>query len=75
MHFYHEKAQALPCSLREWRTQVERDADQRPGSNSTDKAKFKELECESKELRAANDFLQKASGYFAQAELDRLFCR
>ena len=42
LHFYRERAQALPCSLREWRTQVEHlptsvpagTAPTRPGSRS-----------------------------------------
>lgn len=74
-HFYRERAQVLPCSLREWRTQMEHDTDERSGWNSTDKARFKDLERESKELRTTNDFPEKASAYFDQAELGNLFCR
>ena len=70
-----KKLRRSPAPLHEWRTQVEHAADEHPGWNSTNRARFKDLECESNELRAANDFLQKASGYFAQAELDHLFCR
>lgn len=33
--------------------------------------KLKALERENRELRQANEILRKASGYFAQAELDR----
>jgi len=33
------------------------------------------LEREVRELRQANEILRKASAYFAQAELDRLFKR
>lgn len=37
--------------------------------------KLKSLERENRELRQANEILRKASAYFAQAELDRLFKR
>ena len=47
----------------------------RSGRNNADKARIKELERENKELRTANEILKKASAYFAQAELDRLFSR
>ena len=35
--------------------------------------RLKTLERENRELRQANEILRKASAYFAQAELDRLF--
>jgi transposase len=38
---------------------------------SDDKARMKELERENRELRRVNEILEKASVYFAQAELDR----
>ena len=59
--------------LRQWCLQAERDAGDRPGRSSADKARIKELERENKELRTANEILKKASAYFAQAELDRPF--
>jgi transposase len=37
--------------------------------------KLKALDREFRELRRANEILRKASAYFAQAELDRLFRR
>ncbi|BAI01138.1 transposase (plasmid) [Acetobacter pasteurianus IFO 3283-22] len=35
--------------------------------------KIRQLERENHELRQANEILRKASAYFAQAELDRIF--
>ena len=37
--------------------------------------KMKALERDVRELRQANEILRKASAYFAQAKLDRLFRR
>ncbi len=62
-----------PDSLRVWCRQAERDADERAGPTSQEKARIKELEREVRELRQANEILKKASAYFAQAELDRPF--
>jgi transposase len=62
-----------PYSLRAWCQQSERDSRQRSGLTTDDKARFKELERENRELRQANEILKKASAYFAQAELDRPF--
>ena len=62
-----------PDSLRSWCRQADRDADERPGLSSDEKARIKELERENRELRQANEILKKASAYFAQAELDRPF--
>ncbi len=62
-----------PDSLRAWCQQVERDAGWRDGLSSEEKARFKALELEVRELRQANEILKKASAYFAQAELDRPF--
>jgi len=62
-----------PDSLRVWCRQAERDAGERAGLNSDEKARLKALEREVRELRTANEILKKASAYFAQAELDRLF--
>jgi len=45
----------------------------RSGLSSDEKAKFKDLERENRELRQANEILKRASAYFAQAELDRPF--
>ena len=58
-------------SLRRWVRQAERDAGQRRGLTTDERARLKQLEKENFELRRANDILKKASAYFAQAELDR----
>ncbi len=64
----------LGCSveaLRRWVRQAERDAGQRAGLTTDERARLKQLEKENFELRRANEILKKASAYFAQAELDR----
>lgn len=73
---YRAIAPKLGCShdtLRAWCIQAARDAGERDGLTSEQKARLKALEREVKELRTANEILKKASAYFAQAELDRLF--
>lgn len=62
-----------PDSLRAWCRQAERDAGERHGLTSDEKARLRDLERENRELRQANEILKKASAYFAQAELDRPF--
>jgi len=57
--------------LRIWVRQHERDHGKRPGLTTDEKARLKDLEKENRELRRANEFVRKASAYFAQAELDR----
>jgi transposase len=57
--------------LRRWVRQAERDAGQRPGLTTDERARLKQLERENVELKRANEILKKASAYFAQAELDR----
>jgi len=57
--------------LRRWVRQAERDAGQRPGFTTDERARLKQLERENVELKRANEILKKASAYFAQAELDR----
>jgi transposase len=67
-------AEKIGCSaevLRKWVRQAERDAGQRPGLTTEERARLKQLERENFELRRANEILRKASAYFAQAELDR----
>ena len=64
-----------PDSLRAWCRQADRDAGERSGLSSDEKARIKDLERENRELRQANEILKKASAYFAQAELDRPFKR
>ena len=68
-----EKLGCSPDSLRVWARQAQRDADERAGPTSAEKARIRELERENRELRQANEILKKASAYFAQAELDRPF--
>jgi transposase-like protein len=67
-------AEKLGCTveaLRRWVRQAERNAGQRPGLTTDERARLKQLERENFELRRANEILKKASAYFAQAELDR----
>jgi len=66
----------IGCSsqtLCNWVRQAERDAGERQGLTTDERARMKALECEVRELRQANEILRKASAYFAQAELDRRF--
>ncbi len=60
-------------TLRNWVRQSERDAGERSGLSTDERARLKVLERENRELRQANEILRKASAYFAQAELDRRF--
>ena len=67
-------AAKLGCAaetLRSWVRQAERDAGNRPGTTADERQRLKDLESENFELRRANEILEKASAYFAQAELDR----
>ena len=73
---YNAIAPKLGCAsdtLRVWCVQAARDAGERDGMTSEQKAKLRALEREVLELRRANEILRKASAYFAQAELDRPF--
>jgi len=58
-------------TLRELVRQAERDQGRRDGMTTSDRDRLKELECENRELKRANEILRTASAYFAQAELDR----
>ncbi len=67
-------AEKIGCTveaLRRWVRQAERDAGQRPGLTTDERARLKQLEKENFELKRANEILRKASAFFAQAELDR----
>jgi len=66
-----EKLDIRTESLRRWVRQAERDAGQRPGLTTDERARLKQLERENFELKRANEILRKASAFFAQAELDR----
>ena len=59
--------------MRAWCLQAARDAGERAGLTTDERARLKQLERENRELRTANEILKKASAYFAQAELDRPF--
>ena len=58
-------------TLRRWVRQTERDAGQRAGLTTDERARMKALEREVVELKRANEILRKAAAFFAQAELDR----
>ena len=62
-------------TLHEWVKKAEVDSSRRAGVPADVGAQLKALERENRELRQANEDLRKASGYFAQAELDRPFKR
>ena len=55
-------------TLRKWVRQAERDRGVRAGPTTDERERIKALEREVRELRQANE---KASAYFAMAELDR----
>ncbi len=57
-------------SLRSWVKQAEIDRGERGGTTSEDAARIKALEQENRELRRANEILQRAASFFG-AELDR----
>ena len=59
-----------PETLRNWVTQAEIDAGDRPGTTTSESQRLVELEKEVRELRRANSILRSASAFFA-AELDR----
>ncbi len=66
----------IGCSaqtLCNWVRQAERDAGERSGLSTDERAQLKDLLRENRQLRQANEILRKASAYFAQAELDRRF--
>jgi transposase len=66
-----EKIGCTAETLRSWVRQAERDAGQRAGLTTDERARLKQLERENVELRRANEILRLASAYFAKAELDR----
>lgn len=59
-----------PETLRNWVTQAEIDAGDRPGTTTAEAQRIAELERENRELRRSNAILRSASAFFA-AELDR----
>ena len=67
-------AEKIGCTveaLRRWVRQAERNAGQRPGLTTDERARLKQLERENFDLKRANEILKTASAYFAQAVLDR----
>ncbi len=62
-------------TLHEWVKKTEVDAGKRAGVSTETADRLKALEREVRELRQTNDILRKASGLFAQAELNRPFRR
>ena len=58
-------------TLRRWVRQAEKDSGKREGLTTEERAEFKRLQRENRELKKANEILRMASAYFAQAELDR----
>ncbi|OJV81704.1 MAG: transposase [Cellulomonas sp. 73-92] len=54
-----------PETLRNWVTQAEVDAGDRPGTSTADAARIAELERENLELRRSNAILRSASAFFA----------
>ena len=67
------KIGCVPQTLLTWVKRVEIDSGVREGVTTSEAQRVKELECEVKELRRANEILKVASAFFAQAELDRRF--
>ena len=67
------KAGCTTKPLSRWVRQAEREQGLRAGPASQEHESIKALERENRELRRANEIFRKASSYFAQAELDRLF--
>ena len=58
-------------TLLDWVKREEVDCGQRDGLTTSERDRLKQLERENKELRRANEILNTASAFFAQAELDR----
>jgi len=56
-------------TLRGWCKQAAIDAGERPGTTTSDAARIKQLEAETRELKRANEILLAASSFFAR-ELD-----
>jgi transposase len=61
-----------PDTLSKW-TRLHEQANAPAASDLPDREKIRQLERENRELRQANEILRKASAYFAQAELERIF--
>lgn len=67
-------AEKIGCSgemLRMWVRAAERQGDPGAASVDAERERIRALERENREFRRANEILQKAAAFFAQAELDR----
>ena len=60
------KAGCTTETLRRWVRQAERDAGQRAGLTTDERAELRRLQREVAELKRANEILKKASAYFAR---------
>jgi transposase len=58
-------------ALRRWVRQAERDAGQRPGLMTDERQRLSSSNARTSSSKARMRFSQKASAYFAQAELER----
>jgi transposase len=58
-----------PETLRKWALQAQVDASARPGATTAEQQRIKQLECENRDLKEANEILKAASIFFAR-ELD-----
>lgn len=59
-------AEKIGCSaetLRHWVRQAEHDSGRSPGLTTEERARLKELECENRELRRANEILPRAAAF------------
>ena len=65
------KVGCVPPTLLEWVKKSEVDSGQREGVTTNEREQLKAVERENRELRRANEILNLASAFFAQAELDR----
>ena len=61
-----------PETLRDWLRKQDIEDGNREGMTLAERAEWKELQRELKELRQANEILRRASAFFAAADLDRL---
>jgi len=62
------KIGCVPQTLNQWVKRAEIDSGVRDGVNTAEAQRVKELKREVKELRQANEILELASAFFAQAE-------
>lgn len=58
-------------TLRTWSRQSDIDTGRKGGITTEERARYKALERENRELKQANEILRKAAAFFAQAELGR----